>query len=320
LPSLNLNSVKIEQAIVLCLLKNKHVSLKGIGTFTINQNFPEHPDPEKLVNIPPDAIDFTYDPRTREDDELVNFIVQNSTKIKPLASADVESFLTLGREFLNIGNPFTIHGLGYLEKSNSGQVQFVPGHLIMRPSLTVPREEVHEPSSTEESESHYGQEAPAVPSNRNYGRLILLVVLFVILGSAVAWYFGFRKNNQPEPNPSETIVPIADSNQNNISKDSLAEVQKKADSSKLTESKNPGYAPSDSFTFKVVVKTTKNKAAALARLQKLENYGRHVIMYTRDSITYKIAHPFMLPLSDTAKVLDSLNRFYYLGRAHIEIK
>jgi hypothetical protein len=42
-------------------------------------------------------------------------------------------------------------------------------------------------------------------------------------------------------------------------------------------------------------------------------------MYTADSVTYKLAEPFNLPLSDTAKIKDSLNRFYYLGKAKVEL-
>ncbi|MEO8860777.1 MAG: hypothetical protein ABI358_05105, partial [Ginsengibacter sp.] len=60
-----------------------------------------------------------------------------------------------------------------------------------------------------------------------------------------------------------------------------------------------------------MVKETNNKAVALARTEILKSYGRNVIMYTADSITFKVAQLFTAPLSDTAKILDSLNRYYY---------
>jgi hypothetical protein len=41
-------------------------------------------------------------------------------------------------------------------------------------------------------------------------------------------------------------------------------------------------------------------------------------MYTTDSLTYKIAEPFMRPLTDTTKVLDSLSRYYSKGKIRIE--
>ena len=90
---------------------------------------------------------------------------------------------------------------------------------------------------------------------------------------------------------------------------------------KYTDSSNIARKnPADSFTFKVVVRETKDKEVALARLAILKSFGRNVIMYTTDSVTYKVAEPFMLPLSDTTKILDSLNKNYYDGKAHIEIR
>ena len=74
----------------------------------------------------------------------------------------------------------------------------------------------------------------------------------------------------------------------------------------------------DSFTFKVVVNEFTNTQDALIRLANLKSYNRNVIMYTDDSITYKIAEPFIAPLSDTTRVLDSLNRYYAKGKTRIE--
>ena len=67
-----------------------------------------------------------------EDNDLIDFIVQNTKKIKPLASADLDSFLTLGRQFLNIGKPFTIQNLGTLEKLKSGDLNLNPGLLYKK--------------------------------------------------------------------------------------------------------------------------------------------------------------------------------------------
>ncbi|MGH2649304.1 MAG: hypothetical protein ACRDE8_17120 [Ginsengibacter sp.] len=114
--------MKIEQALVLYLLKNKQVSLQGIGTFKIDGAIPDSTDSDKPFVIPAEAISFSYDPRTKEEDDLIDFIVVNTKKIKPLASADLDSFLTLGRQFLNIGKPFTIQNLGTLEKLTSGEL------------------------------------------------------------------------------------------------------------------------------------------------------------------------------------------------------
>ena len=77
---------------------------------------------------------------------------------------------------------------------------------------------------------------------------------------------------------------------------------------------------SDGYTFKIVFEETTDKHAAQKTLGKYKEYGHKVIMYTTDSITYKVAEPFTLPLSDTARIKDSLNKYYYRGKAHVEIK
>ena len=97
--------MKIDQVLVHYLLKTKHLSLQGIGTFDLDATLPDSADPDKPIIIPADAIKFNYNPKTVEDDELVNFIVLHTKKIKPLASSDLDSFLSLGRQFLNIGKP-----------------------------------------------------------------------------------------------------------------------------------------------------------------------------------------------------------------------
>ena len=109
---------------MLYLLKNKQISLQGIGTFKLDISLPEVTDNEKPVIIPANAVSFHYDPKVGEEETIVDFIVEHTKKIKPLASADLDSFLTLGRQFLNIGKPFTIQNLGTLDKLKSGELEF----------------------------------------------------------------------------------------------------------------------------------------------------------------------------------------------------
>ena len=307
--------MKIEQALVLYLLKHKQISLQGIGTFKIDGAIPENNDHDKPVIIPAEAISFTYDPKTKEDNELIDFIVLNTKKIKPLASADLDSFLTLGRQFLNIGKPFTIQNLGTLEKLNSGDLVFKPGPVIQKIELPKPKIEDEGGEKYDENLFHdYQKESP--PNNRKVF-LIILIIALLGLGSWAAWHYGFKKDTAESVPATNNIVPVKDTvdTTQKQTRDSLAEAQRVTDSIR-----NAQKNPADSFTFKVVLKTTTNKEVALARLAKLKSYGRKVIMYTDDSITYKVAQPFMLPLSDTTKILDSLNSYYYLGRAHIETK
>ena len=308
--------MKIEQALVLYLLKHKQISLQGIGTFKIDGPIPENTDNDKPFIIPPDSISFVYNSKTKEDDDVIDFIVQNTKKIKPLASADLDSFLTLGRQFLNIGKPFTIQNLGTLEKTKSGDLTFKPGPLIER--AEVPRPKIEDAGAEPHEENLFNDYQKQAPNN---GRTLLIIFIVIVLGAGgwAGWHFVFKDNQQTTTsNSSQSIVPIIDSTSDSVKVDTSAIANKIIDSlSRSAPQKNPA----DTFSFKVVVKETVSKDVAMATLQRLKNYGRKVIMYTDDdSLTYKIAHPFMLPLSDTARILDSLNKFYYQGKAYLEIK
>ena len=306
-------TVKIEQALVLYLLKHKQISLQGIGTFKIDAIIPESTDSDKPFMIPTDAVSFIYNPKIREDDELIDFIVQNTKKIKPLASADLDSFLTLGRQFLNIGKPFTIQNLGTLEKLNNGDLEFKPGPLIQK--VEVPKLKIEDEGAEQHEENLFNDYKREPAGNNNRALLITFVIIILIAGVWAAWYFGFKKNNPEKVTTTDNIIPIADTMAVAKKNDSLAATQKLTDSLNIIP-KNPA----DSFTFKVVVRETKDKEIALARLAILKSFGRDVIMYTTDSVTYKVAEPFMLPLSDTTKILDSLNKKFYGGKAHIETR
>ncbi len=295
--------MKIDQVLVHYLLKTKHLTLQGIGTFQLDASLPDSADPDKPIIIPADAIKFKYDPKVTEDDELVDFIVLNTKKIKPLASSDLDSYLSLGRQFLNIGKPFTLHGMGTLEKLNSGELVFIGGQLIA-PRMEPQRVKIEDEGAEQHEENMFNDYQKERKGGNGQKALLIIISLFILgLIAWAVWHFAFNKNNNVENITStDKVVPIADSAR---IKDSLAIYKPLIDSSKTVQ-KNA----TDSFTFKVVVNVFPDKQLALTRLGNLKKYNRKVIMYTTDSVTYKIAEPFMLPLSDTTRVLDSLKRYY----------
>jgi hypothetical protein len=303
--------VKIEQALVLYLLKHKQLSLQRIGTFKIDGLIPENSDNDKPVVIPPDSISFIYNSKTGEDDDLIDYIVQNTKKIKPLASADLDSFLTLGLQFLNIGKPFTIQNLGTLEKLKTGALEFRPGPLIQR--VEAPKVKIQD-EGAEKHEENLFNDYQRKPEGNGKMIIIISIVLIIGIGAWAAWHYASNKNEEVPAPDAVSVVPIADSSAI-LQQDSVNAARKLADSA-LAAQKNPA----DSFTFRVIVKETNNKAVALARLEILKSYGRDVIMYTPDSVTFKIGQQFALPLADTTKVLDSLNKYYYNGKAYIEVR
>ena len=303
--------MKIEQVLIHYLIKNKQLSLQGIGTFLLEGTVAEFSDPNKPINIPEGAVTFTHDPRVSEDPDLVNYIVEHTGKIHPLASADLDSYLMLARQFLNIGNPMIIPGIGTIEKTNSGNLIYKGGlHLAERMEANKARieDEGAEPLD-EDMFNDYQRETKS-----KVGKTVLVSIGILIIGLIIwaIWRYAFNTVNEPE-NVSQTTyppVPVTDSGVNTDTANT-AGIQ-------ANTTATPPSLPNDTFTFKVVVNQFNNLSAAQARYNKLQTYGRKVIIYTQDSITYKIAEPFNRPLTDTAKIRDSLNAYYGPGRTKIE--
>ena len=305
---IKIDTLKIEQVLVHYLLKNKELKLQGIGTFKLEAALPDSADPEKPIFIPADAISFHYDPKVTEDDELVNFLVQHTKKIKPLASSDLDSFLSLGRQFLNIGKPFILQNIGTLEKLNSGELAFTGGQPVAQ-RMEPQRAKIEDEGAEEHEENmfnDYQRERKSSGGKQTFFVVLSAVVLLLVIWAA--WHY-LSTDSAKEPDTTESVMPVSDSSG---IKDSMAI------SSPLSDSIGNQNSP-DSSTFKVVVNEYRNLQSASTRFSNLKKYNRNVIMYTNDSVTYKIAEPFTLPLSDTTRILDSLGRYYGKNKAHIEL-
>lgn len=299
--------MKIEQLLIHYLLKNKELSLQNIGVFKLEASLPDTADPDKPIIIPEDGISFHYDPRADEDKELVDFIVEFTGKIRPLAASDLESYLMLGRQFLNIGNPFIIPNVGTLQKTNSGKLIFKAGqHSLDR--VNSQREKIEDEGAEEHDKDMFNEYQRPLKSNN--GRFLLIGISIIIIGfiAWAVWRYAINKDHQTEElTTTEMIVPVMDSTH---IKDSLAALN--------PQISNVPKSETDSFTFKIVVNEYNNSKAAEDRVARLKTYGRRAISYTKDSLTFKVAEAFIRPLSDTTKVLDSLNRYYGKTKTKLE--
>ena len=291
--------MKIEQVLVQQLYSHKKITLQGIGSFTLDNSISLPVDSEKGMVIPENAISFEYNPKAGEDEGLIDAIVKHTKKIKPLASADLDSFLMLGRQFLNIGKPFTIEGLGTLDKAQTGELIFIPGQFIT-PRIEAPK--ALKENETEEKSGLFPDYDSEVKSNSSRTLIIAVTILLIGLAAWATWHYFFQKTDQDTVNETQTLPVNTDTAE--IKKDSVI---------------TPVIA-NDGYSFKIVFKQTKNKLDALKEYNKYKEYGHKVIMYTNDSVVYKVAEAFTLPLSDTTYIKDSLNKYYYLGKGRVEIK
>ena len=283
--------MKIEQLIVQYLYTNKKVSLQEIGVFHLSPNVTISPENDN-ASMPDNAIIFDYNTKATQDDKLIDFIVQQTRKIKPLATSDLESFTILGRQFMNIGKPLLIEGLGTLQKNQLGEYEFIQGHSI-NPRL--------EPLPALLKEKHKEEivfTTPGRPRNNKTG-IIAAVVIFFLLAALAAFYFLYKnkdsKADQPVAQSTVAVLPIKDTS---------------LQTSTTLQTTGAVTPVSNEYTFKVVINEYAGRAAANKAFTTFSRNGRTLLVYSKDSSIYKLAIPFMLPLTDTLQVKDSLQRLF----------
>ena len=279
--------MKIEHLIVQHLYNSKKVTLEDIGTFFLSPNVHINTD-DKEAALPENAITFEFQPKAPRDESLVDFIVQHSHKIKPLATSDLESYSILGREYLNIGKPFLIEGLGTLEKTQFGTYEFLQGTTV-NPKLEAQAAHLKE---KEDAKIDFSS-----PSRKTSGNTTgILIISLVVIAFAAAAVVYFLNRNKKEP-----LTEIQESG-----KDTQVLITNPVviDSSKPDSGKNLIQMVSDS-TFSVILRTYAVKDAAERALTRFKTFGHNVVLIQQET-NYLLSFPIKRPLSDTTKVKDSL--------------
>ncbi|MFZ1528148.1 MAG: hypothetical protein WAT19_05320 [Ferruginibacter sp.] len=307
--------MKIENHIVQYLYEAKKVTLENIGTFYLSAEIPVA-EAGKEVALPPDTIRFEFDRNAVQDEGLVNYIVKQTRKIRPLASSDLESFSILARQFLNIGKPLIIEGLGTLLKSQQGGFEFIQGAYVnskidLQGSGPL-REKVSEEISFSSPEKN--------KSKKSNLWLYTLIVLLLAGAASVAYYF-LNKENTDTPLVQAPVVTVPDTTAAIKPADtSAAKVVTDTSLVNTADSARTAVSPAPvagSYTFKIVIKEYANKILAEKAYQRLTNYGHKLILSPIDSVRYKLAIPFNSPMSDTLRAKDSL-RIFFNSRTYVE--
>jgi len=291
--------MKIEQLIVQFLYTNKKVTLQDIGIFYMSPNVTIPADQDKDLSLPENAISFEYNTKTVQDENLIDFIVQQTRKIKPLATSDLESFTILGRQFMNIGKPLLIEGLGILQKNQLGEYEFIQGNTINARLEPVPA------LLREKNKEDIVFTTPA-RKQQNVTGIIIGVVIFLLLAASAAVYFLFM--NKADSKTEQLAI---------TNPDSLARTPVTQQAS-IPAASNPGAVALKPESFKVVLREYRMAATSDISFKKLTTDGHKLIQYSTDSVTHRIAMEFARPISDTTFVKDSLKTIF-AGNPIIEI-
>ena len=290
--------MKLAPLLAQFLYTHKKLQLTGLGTFLFDGTISPDPDTSKHNKIfTPAGITFETNTNTKDDDSLIAFISLQTGKMRPLASSDLHSYLEQVTEFLNIGNPFQIEGIGTLVKTKNDQFEFTPGNLLIEKMKAPGMRELAVTSSSEQSFTGYddinGQNKSSILSAQQ-----IVMMLLLLGGTALAIWGGYTvykksgSGNQGQENNPEVIVPVADTTL--LTKSNTDSIQS---SNKIT---SPGY-------YKFVLETARKKRA-LERFAKLKYYNWNVQLETKDSTQFKIIMLIPANRSDTTRIIDSLTR------------
>jgi len=265
------------------LREQKTLSLPGIGIFHLIGAVSSDQENSSLHYS---QVQFESKKVREADDKLISFIKQETGKIKPLAIADLESFIATGMELLNMGKPFQLEGIGSIQKKKDGQFEFIAGEALSAK---------HEAPHAEQDKKVSVFEDSKYEPKSNPLQKILMVGLFlggiavVVLGG----YYFYNKSdaNEAEQNLSEAPVPqtVVDSTSN------------KADST-VTVKKDP--------SFRYILENTSSRTRALKRYNQLKSLAIDVKMETPDSVNFKLYFVIPSTAADTIRIKDSLHNYY----------
>ncbi|GAO44337.1 hypothetical protein [Flavihumibacter petaseus] len=283
--------MKIDQLITQYLYQHKRVSLPGIGTFTTDGSVVK--------------FDTKSDPTFSK--ELIEYVKTHTGKMTSLAQSDLESFIMLNSQFLNIGKALYLDGIGTLVKSKEGILTFTPGEMVT--------DRLDEGMLENRRNSVFSDESRYQPQTGvNRGWLIGIAALATI---AIVVWGGWKLSQNNNPENAETVVKA----------DTAATVADTtmhlpADTANTATAKRDSVIQPvpDNSQWRFVIEATGNKLRAEKRFAQLREIGDKIQFDSTDTSRYKLY--FLLPgqPSDTARMRDSLRRFYGSRLVFVEPK
>ena len=268
------------------LREQKTLSLPGIGIFNLTGPLPSDDANSLLLSS---HIEFERKSVKEPDDKLINFIKQETGKIKPLAIADLETFIATGMELLNMGKPFQLEGIGNIQKNKNGQLEFVAGETI------VTR---HEQTHTEhDKKTSVFEDGKYEPKSNPLQKVLAFGLLLAGLGVVLlgGYYLYNRSNNPTETADDETL------NDPPARQQVIDTVAAPVDSSHIVK-----QAP----TYKFILENTNSKTRALKRYNQLRSMAIDVKIETPDSTNFKLYFVIPSTATDTIRIKDSLMNYY----------
>jgi len=287
--------MKIEQLIVQYLYLNKKVTLENIGTFFLADDIVIPKENDNVVPLPENSIRFEFNIKALPDEGLTKYIIEQTRKIRPLATSDLESFSILGKQFLNLGKPLVIKDMGVLLKTQSEIYEFTQSQSMLSHIETKGADSID--VETSEDDIDFSTPARYVSKKKWIIPVALIVVVIITL------LVFFLKNS------SQKKIDVVQKNEVEVPMVTIAKPKDTSATTILIAKDSPVVVINNNQSdYKVVVRVYNDKESALKGFRTLSGYdiGKNIIMYTKDSINFKIAVPVKAALKDSTRIRDSV--------------
>ncbi len=304
--------MKVSQLLFPYLLQHKTLHIQGLGTLSF-EGQPVSPEKGKdEITFPNDSVKFKADKKAILDPEFIVFISKETGKIKPLATADLESFIENGKQLLNISKPFILDGIGLLQQNIQHQLEFVQDTI----ADGITKETGSRKLRAQEEGMQFDDDYLHPSDNKGKAKGSNAVVLMLMIAGLgligyVAYFFYTKSSETIESEaPIQAKQLVLSSPPEDTTSRELTDTSASSNTSKAIVDSTVKILPNLSVQgFKVVLEIA-NQKRAMKRFADLKEWGHKVVMTTSDSIEYKIMIPVIAPLSDTTRYRDSLTHFF----------
>lgn len=282
--------VKIPSLLAQYFYSNQRLELPGLGIFVVDLSALQAFQTTKQRSAILDGVSFESKTSLKEPPDLIAFIAEKSGKMKPLASADLDSHLQLALQFLNMGKPFSFEGIGILTKVKPGEFEFTP---ISVSTEKIKESYTSEAASSTKEESASGYESFLSAPKTQFEWKKPVIGLMLLCGVGLAIWGGYVISQKNKKNKATTAV------QHIASQTIIPDTLQKVDSNSIAQTTLPVES-----NYKYILEVAKSKRA-FRRYKQLKEIRWKVELETQDSIQYKLY--MLLPsMADTTRTLDSL--------------
>ena len=295
--------MKIPQLLVQYLYKNRRIALPGLGIFTLDKSVVLPDEHDRAMLALPNQVQFQNANIAAADKELISFICEHTGKIKPLAISDLDSYLNLGTEMLNIGKPFYLEGIGTITKNKTGKFDFAPGEYSLIKENQSSQEHGKKKGHVQET-----KQSPQPSSGQNSNLVKLLAVIGAL---AIVGWGGWMMYKKNSPATTEKITDTVSTVQEQpaAKSDSLTDSTAKRQPSTVNL-QPPTLNGQPAINYKFVILATTNKPHAIRRYNQLSGFDLKIHLYQKDSTFFKVYFQFPAFAKDTTQIKDSLRRQY----------